>query len=170
MLEMPPLILTLQLDSQSFEQFNQLRQQHFPPERNVLPAHVTLFHQLPGQHQSEIEQVLYQQCAQSPILNLTFARVRSLGRGVAIEVDSPQLIQLRQNLAKTWQNWLSRQDQQGYRPHITIQNKASSEAARQLYEQLSEQWQPGQGHGEGLLLWRYLGGPWELVQQFEFGS
>jgi hypothetical protein len=42
------LILTLKLDQTTFERANTLRQQYFPPERNVVPAHVILFHQLPG--------------------------------------------------------------------------------------------------------------------------
>lgn len=165
-----PLILTLWLDSQSFDVFNQLRQQHFPAERNFLPAHVTLFHQLPGQHESEIQQMLQTQCACTPTLTLTFARVRFLGQGVAIHIDCLELVQLRQQLAAIWQHWLNRQDQQHYQPHITLQNKTTAEAAQQLYQQLSHDWQPRQGQGEGLLLWRYLGGPWELVQKFQFAS
>jgi hypothetical protein len=44
-----PLILTLGLDRASFERFEALRRAHFPPALNRVPAHVTLFHHLPGE-------------------------------------------------------------------------------------------------------------------------
>jgi hypothetical protein len=40
-------ILTLQLDPTAQAHFEALRQQHFPPALNHIPAHLTLFHQLP---------------------------------------------------------------------------------------------------------------------------
>ncbi len=168
MIEHSALILTLQLDQETFARFNQLRQQYFPPEKNFLPAHVTLFHKLPGEQEQTIQQVLQAQCARTSILHLTFLKVRSLGRGVALDINCLELVQLRQQLATTWNHWLSRQDQQGYRPHITIQNKTTPEAARQLYGQLVHEWQPWEGRGEGLLLWRYKGGPWEFMKEFRF--
>lgn len=170
MQEQPPLILTLRLDQHTFDYFNQLRQQYFPPERNVLSAHITLFHKLPGEQKQSIQHVLHTYCDRTSVLKLTMPTVRSLGSGVAINVDCPELVQLRQQLAKTWSEWLSRQDQQGYRPHITIQNKTTPAAAQHLYEQLTQNWQPQDGQGEGLLLWRYQQGPWELVDEFKFGS
>jgi 2'-5' RNA ligase len=166
--ETSPLILTLKLDPKTFAHFDRLRQQHFPPARNFLPAHITLFHALPGEETSQIQKALQDCCSQTSVLPTVFQKPRFLGKGVAIEVDCPQLVQLHRELAKCWQTWLTRQDQQGYRPHITIQNKTSSEIARQLYEQLKQDWQPFQGQGEGLLLWRYLGGPWELITEFTF--
>lgn len=164
----PPLILTLKFDQKTFDRFNQLRQQYFPPERNFLPAHITLFHALPGEQKISIQQTLHAICSRTPVCSLAFPQVRSLGQGVAIAVECPELIQLHQQLAQTWQNWLSRQDQQRYKPHITIQNKVTPEAAQQLHRQLAESWQPLQGCGEGLLLWYYQGGPWELAQEFAF--
>jgi len=91
-----------------------------------------------------------------------------LGRGVAIEVHSPELLQVQQSLRAEWLEWLSNQDRQSYRSHITIQNKVSPEAARNLYDQLSQEWIPFNGYGEGLLLWRYEGGPWTLIEEFPF--
>lgn len=163
-----PLILTLQLDPDSFDQVDQLRQQYFPAARNFLPAHVTLFHALPGDQAEAIASRLQTLCEQTAALPFDLPTLRLLGQGVAIEVDSPPLVQLRQTLAKDWQPWLTRQDQQPYRPHITIQNKVPATAARQLYEQLSGGWRSIGGSGEGLSLWSYQGGPWELVQQFHF--
>ena len=39
-------ILTAELDGASFDWLDELRRAHFPPERNLLPAHLTLFHRL----------------------------------------------------------------------------------------------------------------------------
>lgn len=162
-----PLILTLKLDQKTFDFFNQLRQQYFPPEKNFLPAHITLFHALPGDQYSSIQRSLQQVCSQTPVLSLTFAKLRFLGRGVAAEIDCPELTRLHQQLAQNWRTWLTRQDQQGYRPHITIQNKVTVAEARQTHSQLAAAWQPVQGRGEGLLLWYYKGGPWELASQLD---
>lgn len=163
-----PLILTLKLDSKTFNSFDWLRQQHFPREKNFLPAHITLFHALPGEQQLSIQQTLRDISSQTAIFSLSFPKLRFLGKGVAIEVDSPSLIQLRQQLAKIWYPWLSRQDRQGYRPHVTIQNKVTAEEARQLFDRMDSQWQLIEGEGEGLLLWYYRGGPWELAEAFAF--
>ena len=165
-----PLILTLKLDSKTFNLFDSLRQQHFPQEKNFLPAHITLFHALPGEQEPSVQQTLQEIGSQTTIFSLTFPKLRFLGRGVAVEVDSPSFIQLRQQLAKLWHPWLSQQDQQGYRPHVTIQNKVSSEEARQLFDRMNGQWQAIEGEGEGLLLWYYRGGPWELAEAFAFQS
>ncbi|GFE70293.1 hypothetical protein CFPU101_29030 [Chroococcus sp. FPU101] len=64
--------------------------------------------------------------------------------------------------------WLSPQDRQGYRPHVTIQNKVMPDEAQQLYNQLVSEWKPFNGFGEGLMLWHYQNGPWSLVREFSF--
>lgn len=163
-----PFVLTLKLDSVSFNLLNSLRQQHFPAERNFLPAHVTLFHALPSEHDRSIRQTLQEVCSQTPVLPLHFPSLRFMGKGVAVEVSCPDLMQLRQQLAQTWETWLTAQDRQGYRSHVTIQNKVAPEQARQLYDRLSHEWQARDGQGEGLLLWYYRGGPWELAEEFSF--
>lgn len=161
-----PFILTLRLDTATFARLDALRQAHFSPERNFLPAHITLFHALPGDQEVAIRQTLQTISAATPRIPLAFPTVRSLGRGVAITVASPALLDLRQQLATTWSDWLGAQDRQRYQPHVTVQNKVTAAVARQLYAQLSASWQAFRGEGEGLLLWRYCGGPWEHVMTF----
>ena len=39
-------ILTAEMDPESYAWLDRLRQQHFPLERNLLPAHLTMFHRL----------------------------------------------------------------------------------------------------------------------------
>lgn len=170
MIEQRPFILTLKLEPSAFARFNDLRQQHFPPERNFLPAHITLFHALPGDQQAALAETLQDRCAASPPIPLAFPQLRFLGRGVAANIDSPLLVRLRKQLATDWAPWLTTQDRQGYRPHITIQNKVAPEVARSLYNRLAPTWTPFTAQGEALLLWRYLGGPWDLVEEFAFGA
>jgi hypothetical protein len=102
-----PLILTLKLEQAVFEHLDALRRTHFPPERNVIPAHLTLFHALPGEQAESIHQTLLQLCATTPVLHVRFPALRFLGRGVAVEVESPELITLRRQLAVAWSGWLS---------------------------------------------------------------
>jgi 2'-5' RNA ligase len=163
-----PFILTLKLDPLTFEKFNALRQQHFPPERNFIPAHITLFHALPPEQHSSISGTLKHVCSETPRLRLYFPTPRFLGRGVSIDCSSSGLTQLQQALAKSWKIWLTSQDHQKYRPHITLQNKVAPEKSRQLYESLILEWQSFTGYGEGLFLWHYRGGPWELAEEFTF--
>jgi 2'-5' RNA ligase len=147
---------------------NQLRQQHFPPRRNFLSAHITLFHALPAEQETLVRDTLTEVCQRTPTIPLHFNSLRFLGRGVAIEVDSPPLLALRRELAAAWQDFLTPQDRQGYRPHVTIQNKVTPDMARHLFEGLSSTWEPFEGHSEALLLWRYRGGPWEAAGEFGF--
>ena len=165
---MQPLIVSLKLDQDSFEILNDLRQRHFPSERNFLDAHVTLFHALPGEQEAAVLDTLREVAGQTPCFPVLLPSVRSLGRGVAIEIESEPLVKLRSRLASVWSPWLTPQDRQGYRPHVTIQNKVSAEQARSLYEELSAQWSPLTAEGNGLWLWRYLNGPWEFIAEISF--
>ena len=167
---MTPLVLTLDLDPVLFAGLDALRRAHFPPERNHIQAHVTLFHALPGEHFADIAAHLDGVCAGQPPIPVTLPGLRSLGRGVAVTVDAPGLVTLRNRLARHWAAWLSPQDRQGYRPHVTVQNKVTPAAAKRLFDELSATWVPAIGTGDGLRLWRYVGGPWEPVERFALGG
>jgi len=164
-----PLLVTLQLDPNTFDVLDQLRQHHFPPARNHLLAHITLFHALPGDELDSIRHTLQQVCAGQTVLPLNLPKPWFIGRGVAIDVDCEGLLRLRADLAQRWQSWVTPQDQQRYHPHITVQNKVPPEQARQLYDHLVNTWTPMVGQGTGLLLWRYVGGPWEPIDTMPFG-
>jgi 2'-5' RNA ligase len=167
---MSPLILTLGLDPSSFEVLNALRKEHFPPERNFLDAHVTLFHKLPGEQEDSLKTTLASLANSTSVFNLNFSTLRFLGKGVAVNVESTELLELRKKLVAAWVQWLEAQDKQSFKPHVTIQNKVSTEEARVVLEHLSKDWISFSGRGTGLLLWRYLGGPWELVEKFPFSK
>jgi len=165
-----PLILTLALDERSFLFFDQQRRRYFPPERNFIPAHLTLFHRLPPEHEKEIVGALEAAAALQPQFVLDVTGLRPLGRGVAYRLTSPALAELRQALAGQWATWLSPQDRQKHQPHITVQNKVDPQAAQALLSQLAASFEAFSVTGTGLDLWRYRGGPWEKARRFPFAS
>jgi len=163
-----PLILTLRFDQASFDRFDQERRWHFPADRNFIPAHLTLFHHLPGQLGRTLTHGIAARCFKQAVFPILVANLRSLGRGIAYVVESSELTELRSDLASRWSAHLTRQDTQGFRPHITIQNKVSPQVAQQTLEALSCSFEPFQALATGLLLWHYMGGPWEAAGEFAF--
>lgn len=163
-----PLILTLGLDAETQSWLETLRRTHFPPARNLVPAHVTLFHALPGEKAAAIRAVLAEECAALPPSRVRVGPPRSLGRGVALEVGAPAIALLRERLAGRWRPWLTAQDRQRWRPHATVQNKVSPEAARALHATLDATLGVREARAEALLLWRYRGGPWESLDRIPF--
>ena len=131
-LENAPLIVTARMDDRSFTFFNELTRLHFPPERKYLSAHITLFHRLPGAEVSQVSDDIKNITTESDPPNLDFQKWRFLGRGVAMAVDSPSLVEMRNGLAHRWADHLTLQDRQKYNPHITIQNKVEPAAAKKL--------------------------------------
>ena len=105
----------------------------------------------------------------SPII-ITATGVRFLGRGVAIELSSDHLDDLRTELARAWSTWLSPQDRRRFRAHVTIQNKVTPAEAKALHTQLQNEFDPMHIEGSGLCLWRYKNGPWEELHEFTFAS
>ena len=168
--QIAPLILTLKLDERSFAFFDAQRRRYFPPERNFIPAHLTLFHALPGERVAPIQRDLEIRTSPLSPFTLDVTGLRSLGRGVAYTLVSPALAELRRHLAQTWNHWLKPQDRQNHNPHVTVQNKVHPSAARALLEELRDSFQPFEVTGVGLDLWWYRGGPWEKVRSFGFAS
>jgi len=163
-----PLILTLRLDQRSFTFFDEQRRRYFPPDRNFIPAHLTLFHALPGENLPSIDRDIAACASQRQPFPLNVTGLRSLGRGVAYALTSPDLAEMRRHLALQWNDWLKPQDRQNHNPHVTVQNKVDPTQARALLEDLSESFQPFQVTGVALDLWWYRGGPWEEVRSFPF--
>ena len=157
-------ILTAEMDADSFIWLNALRQNHFPPERNLLPAHLTLFHRLSA---DQIALLGHLDAPGGP-LPIMFDAPLLLGFGLAIRVQSAELARMRSEARRIMGGNLSRQDSQPWRPHVTIQNKAPAETARQLQRTLQLDFKPRLGAITGLLVWEYLGGPWNLVRRMPF--
>lgn len=165
---MQPIILTLALDAAARATLNALRAAHFPPERNYLDAHLTLFHALPGAEIAAITGALAEAAARQPAFPVRIAAPYSLGGGVALLAESPALHALRKHLAEAFAPHLTPQDAQGFRPHVTIQNKVAPATAKALLAQLHGAFTPLEAVAEGLDLWHYEGGPWRHAHRFAF--
>jgi hypothetical protein len=164
---MRPLIVTIEIDELSFAVLDAQRRAHFPPERNFIPAHITLFHHLPGEQAPAIRAELARVCRREAFL-MEVAGLRSLGRGVAYTIASPTADAVRAGLAETWDGWLTPQDRQKPRLHVTVQNKVAPEIARRLLQDLEAGFAPYPVTAVALRLWSYEGGPWALLDRFPF--
>lgn len=165
-----PLILTLALDEASFARLDAERRAFFPARLNRIPAHVTLFHHLPGGEEAAVLGALREACAGQGPVPVRATEVFPLGRGVAYRLDAPEVAALRARLARGWDGWLTPQDRQSWRPHATVQNKVTPAEARDTLAQLRAGFVPWEARAEGLLLWRYRGGPWDAVAAIPFAA
>ena len=122
----PPLIVTALLDERARQRFDCLRREHFPPERNHLDAHLTLFHRLPDTPAIVSALAI---AADRPTITARVRRVRGWRGGVAYDLAAPELTALRRQLAQGWSDRLSAQDRAKADLHVTVQNKADPAAA-----------------------------------------
>lgn len=166
-----PLILTARIAEGDVAPFGRLRQKHFPRDRNVLGAHLTMFHRLPGEYRDTIVETLKSVTAQAETMAAKVSGLRHLGAGVAFVIACPALEDIRASLKTEFVAWLGSQDMQTWRPHITIQNKAPKVTADALYRDMNAGFEPHTIEIIGLDLWNYLGGPREHVTfaRFEVG-
>lgn len=163
-----PLILTAELPPDLHRRFTDLRTQHFPPERNYLEAHVTLFHAIPGQCEDEVRRYLARLVGEVAPADGRVEGLMSLGGGTAIKLTSPDILALRDEIAEHFRGMLTKQDQHRPRLHVTIQNKVTSKEAKALRAQLSGQVETRDFAFPGLSLYAYRGGPWEFLRRFAF--
>lgn len=163
-----PLIVTLALDAATQGRFDRERREHFPLGRNMLSAHLTLFHHLPGESIADVIADIQAVCDATAPLPLRVTRPFPLGGGVAYALEGAELLSVHRELARRWEPWLTPQDRQPFRPHVTVQNKAPPAEARALYDHLRAAFAPADATGEGIALWGYRGGPWEAIETFTF--
>jgi len=167
MAEAPPLLISLGMDEASFSRLDGLRRALFPPERNFIPAHVSLFHHLPAGERASVERVLADEAAR-PAFPLAFPVLLSLGHALAAQVESRELLATHARLSRAFHPWLTRQDRQRFRPHVTVMNKVPVDVFRSALELHGPAWQPWVGTAASLILWEYLGGPWRELRTFPF--
>ena len=158
-----PLIVTLAFAADDFARFDSMRRCHFPAAKNYIPAHLTLFHHLPGERAAEITRSLADACKDITAFTVSVTGLRLLGFGSAYVLKSTDLDQIRAALAAQWADGLTAQDRQTFAAHVTIQNKMPANIAKALFSELEADFEPFSVTATGLLLWRYLGGPWERV-------
>ena len=164
----PPLILTLTIDKNATEYFNELRSKYFPVERNFLMAHLTLFHALPNTE--NIVADVKTTCSVQTNFAIEVVKPTSIGKGVAFKIVSDELTSIHRQLQSKWSKFLSPQDKQKLWPHVTIQNKVAPEEAQQLLETLQATFSPFKADALGLQLYEYLNGPWRLKEEFHFNN
>lgn len=162
-------VLTLEMDGESFAALEALRRRYYAPERNLVPAHLTLFGRLPVERGREIKALLGHVAAGERPLELECEGARAIEKGVAIFLQSPRLHALRESLATEWSPWLDPGDGIGFRPHVTIQTTESDREISQTLQKLRGERLPRSVRGTGLHLWRYRDGPWTSERLFRFG-
>jgi hypothetical protein len=162
-----PIIVTATFGDGDNGWIQQLRRDHYPAGLNRVPAHLTLFRQLPP----SVARVLGQRLARHAALPAPRAQVGGLidlGEGTALAVRSEDLEGLRADLAESLRGLLTPQDQAAWRPHVTVQNKVEPKQARRLQQALRGQHEGRPLVIKGLAVWRYLDGPWEAVREYRF--
>ncbi len=160
------MILTLGFDSASFARLAPLRERHFPPARNFIPVHVTLFQQLPDSALVRITGDLARAAAETPALPFEATGIRDFGGGTAIDIACPPARDLQARLRQGWSDILSRSDDRARQLHVTVQNKVDRATARATQAELRAGFAPWRGLFDRLLLWHYRGGPWERAGDF----
>jgi len=166
--DLAPLIVTATLGSGDQRRFDALRRVHFPPERNILNAHLTLFHHLPPARSDELRRLLKTLAAQHAPPPAMVSEVYSLGRGVAFRIDAPALLDLRDRVAEWFAPDLTPQDSGRPRLHITVQNKVDPPVAKALLAELQRDFVPTPLIIAGFAIHHYRGGPWELLADIVF--
>ena len=162
-----PLIVSALLGADDFTWLDRLRRAHYPPARNRLSAHLTLFQHLPPSLAPELKQRLTE-AAKSPRPRTEAAGLLDLGQGVAVRIVSPDLEAIRAELADAFASLLMPQDKAGWRPHVTIQNKVPVAEARTLRGALAADFTPREVTIEGLAAWSYRDGLWAPLSRHMF--
>ena len=158
-----PFIVTAELPGDLHAWADGLRRAHFPPERNHIPAHVTLFHALAPSLREELKRVLAGEAATHSAVAARVSGVMDLGKGTALAIESPTMLAIRARIAEHFHGALSAQDQHKPRLHITIQNKVTSQDARALQREMAATFEPRDFRFVALALHIYRGGPWEAA-------
>jgi hypothetical protein len=162
-----PLIVTAELPQDLYSWATQLRTEHYPPARNYLKAHVTLFHALPPFIEGELRDLLAR-LAKRPPVPARLEGVVSLGRGTALALSSSAMLELRHEIAEHFHGMLTAQDEGRPRLHITVQNKVTPKEAKALQQTLATRVKVQDFTFRGLELHAYLGGPWEPMGKWRF--
>ncbi len=165
-----PIIVTAIFAGPDQAWFDQQRREYFPPERNQLDAHLTMFHHLPPSVAAEVKRRLNEETRGVRAPDARVGGLITLGRGVAYRIESPDLVALRARLAEAFTGLLTPQDQAGWRPHVTIQNKVEPAEAKKTLAALQATVAPRVVQVAGLAAWWYRGGPWEQLSVHKFSA
>ena len=163
-----PFIVTAALPPQIQSWADKLRREHYPPERNHLHAHVTMFHSFAPSLLDELKDFLPQITREFAPPRAMVTGIMDLGKGTAIALQSEPLLTLRGLIAEHFHGSLTAQDLYEPRPHITIQNKVTKSEARALQAKLAPTIEQRQFAFPALELHLYQDGPWETIKTSAF--
>lgn len=163
-----PFIVTAELPEDVFAWSNGLRAEHFPPERNWLKAHVTLFHSFAPSLRDELPRFLARMAGEFAPPRAQVNGLMDLGEGTALAIHSPQMLAVRDTIADHFRDMLTRQDQGGKKLHITVQNKVDRKTALALQQQLAARLNPRDFAFTGLGLHIYRNPHWEAAGVWKF--
>ncbi|MDQ3078682.1 MAG: 2'-5' RNA ligase family protein [Pseudomonadota bacterium] len=163
-----PLIVTAVLGDRDQALFDRLRTTYFPPERNQLAAHLTMFHAIPHMLEAELRHRLAGLTAELSPPRAMLSGLMNLGGGVAFRIASDDLDAIRAELSDAFRGHLTQQDSHGWRPHITVQNKVTSSNAIATLADLERGFSQRPLVISGLAYHHYEGGPWRLGRRYPF--
>lgn len=165
-----PIIVSALFGPADHDWLNGLRQAHFPPARNVIDAHLTLFHHLPPSIEGELMRRMAAETRGRPAPAARVTGLRNLGGGTALGIASEGLVAIRATLADAFADMLVPQDRAGWRPHVTIQNKVTPAEAKALQASIGPAFDGRPVRIAGLATWWYRGGPWERIAACRFAG
>ncbi|KAK5952721.1 hypothetical protein OHC33_006313 [Knufia fluminis] len=156
--DQPSYVLSLWTDRAHNDSMNSLRKTYFPPKLNKIPAHITLFHALPGSKlESDVLPAIRHIASRTPPYRVRATNPMRLSHGVGIKVaddidhanDSTRGRNMTRivhaELRKKWGEWLSEQDSTPPRFHYTVMNKVNNErVVEQALAQLEESFKRGE--------------------------
>lgn len=163
-----PYIVTAELPRDIFAWADDLRRRHYPPERNNLEAHVTLFHSFAPSLLEELKAYLPRIAGEYAPPPARIVGLMDLGTGTALDIASEGMLAIRERIAEHFHGALTVQDQHEPRLHITIQNKVTRREARDLQRALGKRLEKRGFVFAGLGLHLYRGGPWEALGRWRF--
>jgi hypothetical protein len=161
------LIVIAAMGGSDFDRLDSLRRHHYPPDRNHVPAHLTLFRSLPPSAELEVRRSLARAVSR-PAPRAEIVDVMDLDSGVALRVRSLDLEVVRDELAEEFRGLLTAQDTGRWTAHVTIQNKVAPREARALLAELRANLEPRPLAIKGLELVRYADPKWEPVAAWSF--
>ncbi len=162
-----PLLITAELPGDVLAWADGLRRAHYPPEKNRLRAHVTLFHALPPSAEGEVRRLLAELAKKAP----PEARITGLwdmGQGTAFDLSSEGMAALHAQMAERFHGLLGWQDDRKLRLHVTVQNKVTREAATALQAELTAAFEPCAFRFRGFGLYAWDEGVWQSIVDYPF--
>ena len=163
-------ILTLHTTPEIFYAANTLREKYFPKPINKTPAHITLFHALPGSKLDKIRADLEQFARMQTPFSISTGSIKRLRHGAALLMKgSYPAKEIHSQLKGRWMEWLSQQDRGGFQGHYTVMNKVEdSETIDRAIDEIGDSFRGAEGQAQGLTLWKYDKGRWRLPERFYF--